>query len=356
MDTNLLCTWLNLPPGRWPPDDRTLLSLPPGPINPADAERRALMLMGKLRPHQLLHPELVTEGMNRLAQSMLSLTTQRTSTAIPRATTSSPVPTVVSIKPAVPIVPVYDVVELDPLALETPTIALPEFVRPQPVILDAEIVEDEPEPTGPAVRFLQTDEPDDAPDQRAFSQPTISIPEVEVPVLELPPGLSGESRRLVYRRLAALRALQAAWLALRPYCGNPSNRIDTPGRVWGLLEAAEEFQRATNHKGFDAEEFPLLAPKMFAVFGPSQVLPILRMLSYQQRLALAHDWATGQAKLEALHQAMRNSLFATRPRGTLRQKWRTLTAHLSQNPEWFLAPAGGLIVLATLFKFLAHST
>ena len=74
MDTKLLRSWLNLPPGAWPPPDRELLGLPPGPVNPAEAERRVLERMARLRPHQLLHPDLVTEGMNRVAQALLAVT------------------------------------------------------------------------------------------------------------------------------------------------------------------------------------------------------------------------------------------------------------------------------------------
>src|SRR5436305_11724 len=73
METDKLRSWLGLPPGPWPPDDRTLLGLGSGPVTAAEAERRALGLMAKLRPHQLVHPELVTEGMNRLAQALLAV-------------------------------------------------------------------------------------------------------------------------------------------------------------------------------------------------------------------------------------------------------------------------------------------
>ena len=88
MDTNLLCSWLGLPPGPWPPGDRALLGLPDGPADAADAERRALALMARLRPHQLVHPELVTEGMNRLAQALLAVTataSARTNSATPNS-------------------------------------------------------------------------------------------------------------------------------------------------------------------------------------------------------------------------------------------------------------------------------
>ena len=74
MDAGLLRTWLGLPPGPWPPGDREILGLADGPADPATVELRALAQMDRLRPHQLRYPELVTEGMNRLAQAMIALT------------------------------------------------------------------------------------------------------------------------------------------------------------------------------------------------------------------------------------------------------------------------------------------
>ena len=50
MDTNLLRSWLGLPPGPWPPDDPRCWALPAGPVDPADAERRALDADGPAPP------------------------------------------------------------------------------------------------------------------------------------------------------------------------------------------------------------------------------------------------------------------------------------------------------------------
>src|SRR4051812_35759076 len=74
MNTELILEWLQLPAGPWPPETRTLLGLPSHPVSLAEAEQKALDRMELLRPHQLRHPELVTEGMNRLAQALLQFT------------------------------------------------------------------------------------------------------------------------------------------------------------------------------------------------------------------------------------------------------------------------------------------
>src|SRR5580658_10263591 len=74
VDFSPLRLWLGLPQGPWPPDHYTLLGLPTGHCDPPLLEDLVLARMELLRPHQLLHPELVTEGMNRLAQALICLT------------------------------------------------------------------------------------------------------------------------------------------------------------------------------------------------------------------------------------------------------------------------------------------
>ena len=73
MDLTLLQSWLRLPAGPWPPDHYTLLNLPPATTDGAVIERHVLDRMDVLRRHQLRHPELVTTGMNQLAQALVCL-------------------------------------------------------------------------------------------------------------------------------------------------------------------------------------------------------------------------------------------------------------------------------------------
>lgn len=118
MDFALLSSWLDLSAATpWPPDPRTLLGLPPGRVDPADAESRALDRMDRLRPYQLRHPELVTEGMTRLAQALIAFT---------------------EAPPAPPPPPAYELVEEPP--------------PPKPAF---ELVEDlpDPEPPSPALEL-----------------------------------------------------------------------------------------------------------------------------------------------------------------------------------------------------------
>ena len=96
MDHQLLCSWLALPAGSWPPNHYVLLGLEPGADDAAAIEASVHERMGILRRYQLTHPELATEAMNRLAQAMICLTdeTARTSYVAelaPPVAVSSPV-------------------------------------------------------------------------------------------------------------------------------------------------------------------------------------------------------------------------------------------------------------------------
>src|SRR5438093_1194403 len=74
MTHDMICGWLGLPPGNWPPDHYTLLGLPPGEGNPERIDQEVHARLAKLRCYQISHPELATQAMNRLAQAFLCLT------------------------------------------------------------------------------------------------------------------------------------------------------------------------------------------------------------------------------------------------------------------------------------------
>src|SRR5262245_6635535 len=73
MTHDLICSWLGLPPGCWPPDHYTLLGLTPGEGDLARIEQQVHERMARVRRYQLTHPEPATEAMNRLAQALCCL-------------------------------------------------------------------------------------------------------------------------------------------------------------------------------------------------------------------------------------------------------------------------------------------
>jgi hypothetical protein len=74
MTHELICTWLGLPAGVWPPDHYSLLGLTPGEDDVALIEHRVQERLDAVRGYQMMHPEQATEAMNRLAQAFVCLT------------------------------------------------------------------------------------------------------------------------------------------------------------------------------------------------------------------------------------------------------------------------------------------
>jgi len=301
MDTTLLRSWLGLPAGPWPPDDATLLGLPPG-SDAALAERRALELMGRLRSHQLVHPELVTEGMNRLAQALIGL-----SSGVP----SAPAP-----------VQTFDLRPVESSA--------PRVFDAEPVVYDAEPVE--PVPTKPVSA--------PKPVEVVWSKPAVIVPLPEVPPEPEPPiGSALSERRKAYRELAGLRALAEAWEALKATVAVPSEHLATADRVYLFLEGTIAMRVASAHPGLPAGTLDELAPILSVLVRQPLPLAILRDLRKSQRQHLARDWAVGLAKLHARQTAIRKALDRTarqRRSGALR---KTVRRVLIKTPEIVLIAA-----------------
>jgi hypothetical protein len=332
MDTNLLRSWLDLPPGPWPPEDRALLGLPAGPVDAADAERRALALMGRLRPHQLVHPELVTEGMNRLAQALLAVTA--TASAPP-----PPVPTVTAPRPIAPEIhpgpPPATVVNLEP----EPAI---------PVALEFAPAVAEPSPP-PVLALPRAEVPRLVPGPRPTPLP--------VP-LTVPPtpdfvGPRPEDRRAAYRELAGLRNLLRAWDRLRPTLADPSAGLATPGEVFEFLEGVCAVRDAAIHHGLDPGTVRDTAPAVAAVIRQPLPLAVFRSLVPAQRQALARDWAAARARFVTRSAALRLGVaraIPARPAVT----WAGLLHSIARNPEWGLLAASGLVLVAVVIRLVTR--
>lgn len=320
MDTNLLCSWLGLPPGPWPPDDRTLLGLPPGPVDAAEAERRALTQMGRLRPHQLVHPELVTEGMNRLAQALLAATA--TAAAPPHPAPVSPAPRQLE----------YDA------NLEPPSQAV--ILEPEPV------VPAEPEPVAlPAPPRAGTVKPSPGPQPAPTSAPAALPPEAV--------GPRPEHRRAAYRELAGLRNLLRAWDRLRSTFADPSAGLMTAGEVFEFLEGVQAVRAATVHPGLDPGLVRDTAPAVAAVVRQPLPLAVFRSLVPAQRLALARDWAAARSWIVGRSASVRSGLAratSSRPSVTA----AGLLHSIARNPEWGLVAASGLILAAVAVRLMTR--
>jgi len=323
MNTDLLRKWLNLPPGVWPPEDRTILALANGPVTAAHIEERALAQMEKLRPYQLVDPDLVTEGMNRLAQALIALTDEANRILAPVA--------------ALPQIDREISFEVD--APSMPTIA-PLVL---PVIYEAEIVrrprrvpKGERKPT--TVELVETDTP----------EPTVEIPEPHL----IPAGVVyvPTDRRKAYAELVALRKVIQAWEKLQPQFASPSENLQTSAMVLGFFESVAECRHTIAVHG-NTEWFEDHGGLVLTIVRNPMALSVFRMFVRSQRRELAADWANAAADLRGRYLGMRQTLQATKPRHKFGTMLRETQIWMRENPEWLLTT----VVLFTFAIGLART-
>jgi hypothetical protein len=329
MNLALLQQWLSLPAGGWPPDDRVLLGLPPGPVDADLAEQNALARMETLRPHQLLHPELVTEGMNRLAQALIAVS------ALP-----------VAAKPTSLFDEIPDLGQPQPQAF---SFAEP-LPLPQPVVIDYDAAEDEvveaeavnlsPPPVVPPPRPLVQLEAD-----------PLVLADDDPP----PPGATATrtDRRKLYRELAFLRQLRKVWERIGPVVGVPTEPVQSAEAVFLVLVTRQELLRLFDLRPDLTDDLERGGRLVFAVFAQPHTAAVLRDLVPSQRAAVAADWAAGRVGLFARYAGLRRQIRAMRPK-----RWGVRLAgkvghFFRTNPEWVLAAMTLLLLLAGLLRTAA---
>ena len=334
MDHDRLRSWLALPPGAWPPDHYALIGLPRGTGDLADIEDRVLARMELLRPHQLLHPDAVTEGMNRLAQALVCLTDPVARAAYDRGLGIAPAPfEVVEDDELLPLAevmfeprqPAYEVVwepEPDPLPYDT--------VAPYEVVPDAPRTG--PPPLPPAFEVVE----DEAVEPEFLPVEAVSPPPVPV------------NRRAVYRRLAALRRARRAWEQLRPVLGDPTEALATPIAVLLFVRALAEARAALPGVAKVIGRPGSPGGTVAALVRLPHALHAVRVLIPSQRQAVARDWRRGYEALDRARARLREVASAARARPRT-AAWVRLARELRRTPEWLLLALG---LAALLFAVL----
>ncbi len=332
MDHDRLCSWLGLPPGSWPPDHYTLLGLPRGTGDLANVEACVLERMEQLRPHQLLHPELVTEGMNRLAQALICLANPAARSAHDRtlglisppieATRDKPAPREVIFTPGLlPAGEKEDEPELDPL---------PYKVAPY------EVVEDELPPR-PAFEVVPDDE---LLESEALLQEAVA----DEPLAPIP-----IDRRAVYRQLAAVRRALRAWETLRPVLGTPAETMATPVAVLMFVRALAAARTALPGVTEIIRSPGSPGGTVAALVRQPHALHAVRVLLPAQRQAVALDWRRGHEELLRTQRRMRATVRAARPTRRSSAFAEALRA-VGRTPEWLLLAAGFVAMLLALLR------
>jgi hypothetical protein len=325
MDMTPLQKWLSLPSGAWPPDDRTLLGLSQfGFVDAATAEQNALERMELLRPHQLVHPDLVTEGMNRLAQALIAVTTPSASPPAQMPPESASAPTGHSFAPEVQ----GDEVEVMEAEVVTVSAFAPQVQRPAPQAAPVVELVDEPHP-------------------------------VVVPADAVPSGLVvgvPENRRIAYRELVCLRKLRRVWDRLGPLAGSPNEPLQTPEAIYQTLTTSQELRELLRWKTVTNTLQPETGRRVTSIFSQPHSVKILRDLTPEQRGVVAADWVAGKSAIDARYAELRSALQSSKPQHATRTLTRRTAAFLRANPEWILGVLTLLLTLIGLVRLLTRST
>ena len=311
----LLCGWLGLPPGAWPPDHYALLDLARGAGDLADVEARVLDRMELLRPYQLVHPDATTEGMNRLAQALVCLTDPVARAAYDRELGVAPPP--------------FEVIEDEPLLVA-------EIVEPA-----YEVVEEE-EPLSPAYEVLPDDE---LTPPRPRAKPAPEPEELDEPA----PPPATLTRRTVYKRLAALRRAIRAWEALRPTLGNSDEALATPTAVLLFLRALADARRTLPKVAFALRGPRVPGRIVAALVRTPNTLHTVRILLPSQRDSVALDWRRGYDALRTARDRLRALALAPRANRPARAGASFLRA-IRRTPEWLLVALALVVLLVALAR------
>lgn len=317
MDVTLLRSWLGLPPGDWPPEPLSLL----GTENP---QERALALMERLRPHQLRHPELVTEGMNRLAQALI---------VAEKLEAPKPVEMIVELEPDTIPPPAFEF----NLSLPQPAPAIPAVI---PIVLEAEVVE------ASGVKASARLKPDLQRPRKRKKRRRAPADRVAIPEVPAQPTAEVTNRRLAYRELVTLQRAVTAWEKLGPFFGVPSQELITSADVFRYLEATAECRKAL--RGFDLR--PLLSQIL------RSPIALFRDLQKSQRDTLASDWALTLAKLQSESRSRREALRASKPRSTWAKRWKATRRQLAVHPEWMLVASLLIAALIAVIRTVKSSS
>jgi hypothetical protein len=349
VDRSLLRTWLGLAPGPWPPDHYALLGLPPGECDPAAVESRVLAAMDRLRPHQLLHPELVTEGMNRLAQALVCLTDPVARAAYDAARGFAPArPTPLPPEPSAPIILDADLLlDQPPPPDSTHRVEVPfapGVAPPEPLPPAYEVVE----PLPPTYELVEESD-------EGSRRPAYEVVEVVEADLVARPDVPWQpaTRRQLFARLAAVRRLLAAWRKLKPVLGDPREPLARTARVLVLVEAVAEVRPLLDPLRGVVGEHGRPGGLVAALVARSLVLHTLRLLLPDQRRAVALDWHRGEMALLREYARLREIVRSGRPLRRRSRGRRRVAGWLARTPEFALVALG---IAAILVAFLRLRT
>jgi hypothetical protein len=379
MSHELICSWLGLAPGEWPPNHYRLLGLEPGESDTALIEQRVHQRLDAVRRYQMMHPEPATEAMNRLAQAFVCLTeptTKRhydttvlglpvpvepqptTQTAVlepppvraPSSGRSTPFPLpssdtqVIVVSENDTVVPVPPVRRPAPDTMTAP--AVPETLPPEAVAPSAQLSPAEPPP-------LEAPPPAEPPDLPPVRQPeTPTAPRID-PAIEL--AGCEDARRGLGSRAAFLRRLRQVWRLLHlwqdlgKYLSLPRKRLPRPAEAGPLIELLTKLSA-------ELEGFPPILGEAgqpgYHVVGLAEDLdrPLFHTFDLELRKSLSRDWQSGWTLLTAHRDFLFSKLTRLRRRGWLHWAYRSANAFVNERPALILIGLAVAAISVAVFR------
>lgn len=301
MSHELICQWLDLPAGSWPPDHYRLLGLERGESDPELIEQRVHQRLDAVRHYQMMHPEQATEAMNRLAQAYVCLTDPASKKSydagLMGAAADGAAP--VAVAEAPPGKP-------DPLAwLFGPAALPPSSATPPPLARLPSLPLAQPQTLAPVATAPEPAEPVD---------PVIAAAQESKPARR---GLG--TKRALYTRVVATRKLLRVWEELGRYVESSKRRLNrsTDG---------PELERLLRDLTVLLRRFPRLLGAadqpgyhMIGLARQEDVARSASKLDPGQREVLSRDWLAGHKLLTAHRDFLRLEIRAMRKR-TWRQR------------------------------------
>ncbi len=333
MSHELICSWLGLPAGSWPPDHYRLLGLEPGEGDTALIEQRVHQRIDSVRCYQMRYPEQATEAMQRLARAFDCLTDPAGKKAYDAALLGPS-----AVATAEP--PPQAVLEAsDPLAW---------LYNPPPPRAAAGPPREEDPSADSTVTSAPTVEMPTAPPEVPLPPPTPPPPtapaEPADPVLEAarsrPARRSLSTKRALYRRIVLTRNLMRTWSRVGKYLASPKRRLNRPSEATDLIRLLDEIQGLLRR-------FPPLMGEAgqpgYLVVTLSQlvIVPTFQTMDLKARQALAEDWKRGLRLLTAHRDFLRQEVRSMRRRAL--NSW---LARLVQSPLY--GPGTFLLLLGLL--------
>jgi hypothetical protein len=350
MDHDLICSWLGLPPGAWPPDHYRLLGLDAGEDNAELIEQRVHERLDTVRRYQMMHPEQATEAMNRLAQAFICLTeASAKKTYDAQLGIAAPVAQAVAVVSPSPQMDTLDWLASPPSVVwpttkpptapprEAPPLAIPVAPPPLPAVVVNYGSTPPPPPRQPpplptALPAPEATESPPFPKAVPFVAPPPE-PEAEPVDAVLEAAQSGPARRgiatkrALYQRIARTRRLLRGWHDLGKYINSPKRRLSRSVDGPEVLRLLDEITALL-------KRFPPLLGEAgqpgYLVLALTQVdtIKVFQSFSSHQREALSRDWNAGLKLLNAHRDFLRQELRAMRRRPfrerLLRASWSLL--------------------------------